>query len=485
MSETTPTATYYIRVRGRILGPYDLGQLKVLRSRGQFSRANEVSTDRQVWQSAVTIETLLIGNSRPGSAGTTEPSEGATRLPETSKPARVMAAAWYYSVGEEKLGPVTLLELRGMLAGKQLMPSDLVWKEGLPDWQPVRDVPEINGSALVPRSASASPVPTDAGRADDWNERHVFVDVPGMFGNLRHAGLTAGLPIRTWLTDRPLSLVWVQIVAFMVCFPLALVQYYGGRDVPLEEAAWALCLYFAILGGAILHRCIRPEPISTGRLLGIWFFTSIISTFLVELISEIAAAVPSLREAFTQEKSQFIFYRWLQSTLAVGLIEEACKAIPLIWIVTRSQRPIHPTTVAYLGCISGLAFGSTEGIRYSFRYIFEWDMPAQSIGGYLLIQVLRWISLPLLHAIWAGIFGYFIATAMCFSNARISTCVVALFSVAVLHGTYNWSWGVLPWLPFSIGTASLLLFVGYIRNQLPADLVSYRQSETGEARVNA
>jgi len=143
MSESISTTTYYIRVRGRILGPYDLGQLKVLRSRGQFSRAHEVSTDRQVWQSAAVIELLLNGNSRTISADAGESAEVSIRQPEISNSVRSMTAAWYYALDEEKLGPVTLLELRGMLASQQLMPSDLVWKEGLPEWCAASQVAEL------------------------------------------------------------------------------------------------------------------------------------------------------------------------------------------------------------------------------------------------------------------------------------------------------------------------------------------------------
>src|SRR5690242_12141571 len=51
---------YYIRVRGRVLGPFDLEKLKSLRSRGQFSRIHEISTDGQMWSPASTIDHLLV-----------------------------------------------------------------------------------------------------------------------------------------------------------------------------------------------------------------------------------------------------------------------------------------------------------------------------------------------------------------------------------------------------------------------------------------
>ena len=64
MATSNDETSYFIRVRGRILGPYDVAQLKTLRTRGQFGRANEVSTDRQTWQSAAAIEHLFVGSKK-------------------------------------------------------------------------------------------------------------------------------------------------------------------------------------------------------------------------------------------------------------------------------------------------------------------------------------------------------------------------------------------------------------------------------------
>lgn len=41
---------YYVRIRGRVAGPYDLSQLKDLKDRGQLSPIHEVSEDRVAWR---------------------------------------------------------------------------------------------------------------------------------------------------------------------------------------------------------------------------------------------------------------------------------------------------------------------------------------------------------------------------------------------------------------------------------------------------
>ena len=136
MADTENGTTYYIRVRGRVLGPYDVAQLKTLRGRGQFGRANEVSTDRQTWQSAAIIEQLW----------------GGTKVTATT----TLTPVWHYAVGMEHSGPVTVVELRGMIASSQLMPDDNVWKEGMADWIPIRDVAELNAVAKSNAGASVS-----------------------------------------------------------------------------------------------------------------------------------------------------------------------------------------------------------------------------------------------------------------------------------------------------------------------------------------
>lgn len=155
MADTDNATNYFIRVRGRVLGPYDVAQLKTLRGRGQFGRANEVSTDRQTWQSAASIEHLFGGTT--AIVTTRAASKEAASVAEPSDsgpPGRSMTPVWHYAVGDEQCGPVTLPELRGMIASNQLMPDDNVWKEGMADWIPIRDVAELRA---VGKSNAAAP----------------------------------------------------------------------------------------------------------------------------------------------------------------------------------------------------------------------------------------------------------------------------------------------------------------------------------------
>jgi len=65
-------------------------------------------------------------------------------------------ADWFYSAGETRQGPVTELELRRLAMDGKLKPSDLVWKDGMPDWIEARTV-----DSIFPRRAEAEPDPDD------------------------------------------------------------------------------------------------------------------------------------------------------------------------------------------------------------------------------------------------------------------------------------------------------------------------------------
>jgi hypothetical protein len=52
---------------------------------------------------------------------------------------------WFYAERGQQRGPVSFEELQAMAAAGQLRPSDLVWREGLPEWIPASTQPELFG----------------------------------------------------------------------------------------------------------------------------------------------------------------------------------------------------------------------------------------------------------------------------------------------------------------------------------------------------
>lgn len=68
-------------------------------------------------------------------------------------------ATWYYAVGNsQQQGPVDLATLQRLIAGGQVGPNDLVWRDGMADWVPASSVPELQVS--TPSAVRTDPVQT-------------------------------------------------------------------------------------------------------------------------------------------------------------------------------------------------------------------------------------------------------------------------------------------------------------------------------------
>lgn len=73
---------------------------------------------------------------------------------------------WYYSHGEEQLGPLTASQLKKLAAAGKLAPADLVWKEGMDDWVAASSIdgliPIAPPTDSPPEDATSEPPPTTA-----------------------------------------------------------------------------------------------------------------------------------------------------------------------------------------------------------------------------------------------------------------------------------------------------------------------------------
>lgn len=66
---------------------------------------------------------------------------------------------WYYAVGGQQQGPIDDTQLDALVQSGRLNQDTLVWHEGMPSWQPLRQArPASAGAAGVPAPPIASPV---------------------------------------------------------------------------------------------------------------------------------------------------------------------------------------------------------------------------------------------------------------------------------------------------------------------------------------
>lgn len=67
---------------------------------------------------------------------------------------------WFYAAGGQQQGPVDEAQLDALIASGQVKPDTLVWREGMANWQPLRDARPTSGPS--PASTPAPPVLTAA-----------------------------------------------------------------------------------------------------------------------------------------------------------------------------------------------------------------------------------------------------------------------------------------------------------------------------------
>jgi hypothetical protein len=68
-----------------------------------------------------------------------------------------MATEWFYTKGDEEIGPVASKELKRMAGIGVLQPSDRIWKEGMPEWVPASTVTGLFPETPVPTAPQATP----------------------------------------------------------------------------------------------------------------------------------------------------------------------------------------------------------------------------------------------------------------------------------------------------------------------------------------
>lgn len=80
-----------------------------------------------------------------------------------------MADQWYYSRNKQRLGPVSLEQLRQLVASGELQPTDMIFRQGTQKWIPVGSIPELRPAdgpagpaASGSTSAKSGPPPNSA-----------------------------------------------------------------------------------------------------------------------------------------------------------------------------------------------------------------------------------------------------------------------------------------------------------------------------------
>ncbi len=230
----------------------------------------------------------------------------------------------------------------------------------------------------------------------------------------------------------------------------------AGAFLPRDSAAhWAMALLASGAFFTLLLLMLQPGHARAHHLLLAALFTAtagIVILIVFQFVANVALStwtIPRGKGAILWLILKFIGFSYYAAerpdygftlsfigfTCGVGLCEELCKAIPILWLLRkRADRVTWRGTWAW-GLASGIGFGVAEGIMYSSRYY-------NGIAGGDT-YVVRFASCVALHAIWAAA----VATALYQKREQILHAggvggmlgygLLYAFIPMILHGLYD------------------------------------------------
>jgi S1-C subfamily serine protease len=150
---------WFVRARGRTLGPFSWAQLESLRDRGQLAQFHELSQDKRTWVPASTLHELFSDRS---TSDQSSQEYGLGNAPPTGHTAQ----GWFYANAAGSHVPASAEQIVALVKSGQIVADTPIWRQGLPSWLTLRDVPEFASLfTAAPGLGGASAQPGSVGNA--------------------------------------------------------------------------------------------------------------------------------------------------------------------------------------------------------------------------------------------------------------------------------------------------------------------------------
>jgi RsiW-degrading membrane proteinase PrsW (M82 family) len=231
---------------------------------------------------------------------------------------------------------------------------------------------------------------------------------------------------------RPLMKPYYWLIVLLATAPMVL-KFFG-----LTEK-W-MFVYFSLLWAYVFFRIAdAPKGLWRAAVAGYVFTAAIALPLLVAWIT----VPPHITENLVASSNALV--RLAGFIFGIGLREELTKVLVVVWMATIriEGKPIlaTPGDALVVGSMCGLGFAAVENMDYLERFQFL-DRVHYTFGLYtdnlsFRGSMSRVMMTPFVHAVWAGIFGYFVVTALRSRTDRWPIAALGLGTAAVLHGFYN------------------------------------------------
>ena len=136
-------ATFYVRNRGKISGPFDTAALQKMVRRGLLSRIQEVSADRATWSRAGEYEDLFPAREMAAEASPVSEDLAPVEPAPVAAPVSTVDGMYYYLRDGTTVGPISLSILQMLTRQGALGGGDLCWAEGAQVATPAGHLPAL------------------------------------------------------------------------------------------------------------------------------------------------------------------------------------------------------------------------------------------------------------------------------------------------------------------------------------------------------
>ena len=152
MTENLP---YYYKIRGRVIGPKELSEMRQIAQRAQINSRSLISRDGIDFRSGSEFPEIFRKMSQQ-STGIQELITGLGRGND-EKPTTTVSGEWHYTInGQQQPHPTTINNIEGMIQSGTITSSDMVVRDGWTDWKRVSETAEF-GSIKSPSTENNKP----------------------------------------------------------------------------------------------------------------------------------------------------------------------------------------------------------------------------------------------------------------------------------------------------------------------------------------
>jgi len=380
-------------------------------------------------------------------------------------------SSWYVRLGEDELGPLTSKELEA-LAQQGAVNGDTPLSSDRQAWQKAG---AVEGLAFG-RAPTMPGVPGQA--TNEWVEASK-AQAKTILEDLRKMDFHKEIiPI-----DETNLATLLKDGIFWFATLLGIVPLMIGTLTNTHAQVVVFALFFAAVWGVIFRSAILKDDTNWKILLAALFFTGVAGTLVAARLE--SAVLPQdfpEREGYVTSLLKFVF--------VVGLCEELCKLAPVIAYLLWKRTSARPMTMVLVGVFSGLGFAAFENLTYSQMAILQTAVATDAVGirglaegvqGAVVNGMLRSLSCVFCHAVWAGIFAYFLAIASISRQRLGALFLVGMALTVVLHGSYDWFLSIQPTMAALTAGFSFVLFYAYVaklRKAVPLALASVTSGST-------